>query len=246
MSDAVLVLGATSAIARAAASAFAEKGHSLYLAGRDTDELQRIASDLEIRHQVEVKFGQFDAEKYREHSQFLQRAVREMDGLEGVLVAFGDVGHHQKAMEDFEEEEKIINRNFTGACSIIHQCANYFSKKRSGFIIGISSVAGDRGRQSNYIYGSAKGAFALYLQGLRNRLYPQGVRVLTIKPGFVDTPMTFGKPGLFLVASPEYVGRKIVKALSKSSDVVYLPGFWRYIMMVINSIPECIFKRLKL
>lgn len=246
MKGAVLVLGATSAIARAAAKALAEKGHSLYLAGRDLDEIRRIASDIEIRCQVDVKCGFFDAENHKENSRFLRNVVKEMDGLEGVLLAFGDLGAHQKAIEEFGEAEKIINRNFTGACSILHECANYFSEKESGFIIGISSVAGDRGRQSNYVYGAAKGGLSLYLQGLRNRLYPQGVNVLTVKPGFVDTTMTFGMPGLFLVASPEYVGRRIVKALDKKRDVVYIPWFWRYIMMIIKSMPERIFKRLKL
>lgn len=118
--------------------------------------------------------------------------------------------------------------------------------KRRGFIIGISSVAGDRGRQSNYVYGAAKGALSLYLQGLRNRLYPRGIRVITIKPGFVDTAMTYGLSGLFLVASPQNIGERIVRSLDKSADVVYLPWFWRYIMMIIKHIPEPIFKRMKL
>jgi len=117
---------------------------------------------------------------------------------------------------------------------------------KRGFIIGISSVAGDRGRQSNYVYGAAKGALSLYLQGLRNRLHPSGVRVITIKPGFVDTAMTYGLPGMFLVASPQAVGESIASSPGKSADVVYLPWFWRYIMLIIKHIPEPIFKRLKL
>ena len=246
MTGPVLILGATSAIAKAAASAFAEKGHSLFLAGRDTEELYRMASDIHVRHQVEVKYGPFDAEKHQEHSLFLLHVVREMDGLDGILLAFGDLGDQKLAVEDFTVSERIIDRNFTGACSILHHSANYFSKKGSGFIIGITSVAGDRGRQSNYVYGAAKGALALYLQGLRNRLYPKGVKVITIKPGFVDTAMTFALPGMFLVATPEYVGKRIVKAVSKSRDVVYVPWFWHGIMMIIKTIPERIFKRLKL
>ncbi len=142
--------------------------------------------------------------------------------------------------------KRIIDSNFTGAASILSHCANHFESMKSGFIIGISSVAGDRGRQSNYVYGAAKGALSLYLQGLRNRLYPGGVRVITIKPGFVDTAMTYGLPGLFLVASPQYMGNRIVAALGKSADVVYLPWFWRYIMLIIKLIPEPIFKRMKL
>lgn len=246
MKGGVLVLGATSAIARATSEALAKQGYSLFLAGRDQEEIRRIASDLAIRYQVSVKCGSFDAERHKEHPRFIQNVVKELDGLEGALIAFGDLGNHQKATLEFGETEQIINRNFTGACSILHECANYFATKGSGFIIGISSVAGDRGRQSNYIYGAAKGGLSLYLQGLRNRLHAKGVHVLTVKPGFVDTAMTFGMPGMFLVASPDYVGRKIVKALDKHRDVVYIPWFWRYLMIIIKCVPEKIFKRLKL
>ena len=124
--------------------------------------------------------------------------------------------------------------------------AQRFEDKGSGFIIGIGSVAGDRGRQSNYVYGSAKGAFHLFLQGLRNRLSSRGVHVLTVKPGFVDSPMTFGKEGLFLVASPEKVARAILRALKRRRNVIYVPWFWHWIMLIICCIPEFIFKRLKL
>jgi decaprenylphospho-beta-D-erythro-pentofuranosid-2-ulose 2-reductase len=162
-----------------------------------------------------------------------------------VVLAFGYLGD-QLAARDFKVGEKIIAANFTGAASILSHCANYFELKKSGFIIGIASVAGDRGRQSNYVYGAAKGALALYLQGLRNRLYVSGVQVITIKPGFVDTAMTYGLPGLFLVASPQYIGERIVNSLEKPADVVYLPWFWRYIMLIIKCIPEPVFKRMKL
>jgi short-subunit dehydrogenase len=119
-------------------------------------------------------------------------------------------------------------------------------RQESGFIVGISSVAGDRGRQSNYVYGSAKSGLTAFLQGLRNRLYPSGVHVMTVKPGFVDTAMTFGLPGLFLVANPQDVGEKLAASAEKGKDEVYIPGFWRYIMAIIKSIPERLFKTLKL
>lgn len=246
MVDGVLILGATSPIARAAAQTFAKSGYQLFLAGRDESELRKLASDLNIRFSVDVKYGYFDAEKTESHAQFFQNSVQEIEQLKGVLLAVGYHGEQDKGIKDFREMEKIIHSNFIGACTILNECAQYFADKGSGFIIGVSSVAGDRGRQSNYLYGSAKGAFSLYLQGLRNRLYHKGVRVITIKPGFVDTSMTFGKKGVFLVASPDYVGKKIVEALHRSSDIVYLPWFWRYIMLIIKCIPEKIFKRLKL
>jgi len=245
MSEAVLILGATSAIARATAAAFAAKGKPIYLAARDLDELRRSAADLHLRYGVEVRYGLFDAEQTETHAAFLQSVIDEMQGLRGVVLAFGYLGD-QQAARDFSVGAKVIASNFTGAASILSHCANYFEPLQRGFIIGISSVAGDRGRQSNYVYGAAKGALSLYLQGLRNRLFASGVRVITVKPGFVDTAMTYGLPGLFLVASPQAIGERIVAALDKSADVVYLPWFWRYIMLIIKHIPEPIFKRLKL
>jgi decaprenylphospho-beta-D-erythro-pentofuranosid-2-ulose 2-reductase len=245
MSQAVLILGATSAIARATAVAFAARGASLYLASRDSEELRRIAADIKVRYGVEAHHGLFDAEATDGHEAFFKSVLATMPKLSGVVLAFGYLGDQQTA-RDFSVGAKVIAANFTGAASILSHCANYFELQKSGFIIGISSVAGDRGRQSNYVYGAAKGALSLYLQGLRNRLYASGVRVITVKPGFVDTAMTYGLPGLFLVASPQSIGERIVRALGKSADVVYLPWFWRYIMLIIQHIPEQIFKRLKL
>jgi decaprenylphospho-beta-D-erythro-pentofuranosid-2-ulose 2-reductase len=245
VSEAVLILGATSAIARATAAVFAARGDVLYLASRDEEELRRIAADLRLRYGVEVHHGVFDAEATATHEAFFRSVLAAMPDLSGVVLAFGYLGD-QQAARDFSVGAKVIASNFTGAVSILSLCANYLESLRRGFIIGISSVAGDRGRQSNYVYGAAKGALSLYLQGLRNHLYPCGVRVITVKPGFVDTAMTYGLPGMFLVASPQYIGERIVRALDRSADIVYLPWFWRYIMLIIKHIPEPIFKRLKL
>lgn len=246
MTEPVLILGGMSSIARASANAFAAKGHPIFLAGRDTQELARVAADIKVRYGVPVSYGRFDAEAFDEHLPFVQHVVKEMGALQGVLLAFGDLGDHTAATADFGKAAAIINRNYTGACSILTHCANHLGKAGKGFIIGISSVAGDRGRQSNYIYGSAKAGLTAFLQGLRNRMFHSGVRVITVKPGFVDTAMTFGKPGLVLVATPESIGNSIVKALDKSRDEIYLPSFWRYIMMIVRNVPEFIFKRLKL
>jgi decaprenylphospho-beta-D-erythro-pentofuranosid-2-ulose 2-reductase len=245
MSESVLILGATSAIVRATAAAFAARGDALYLASRDDEELRRIAADLRLRYGVDVQHSVFDAEASGTHEAFFKSVLETMPELSGVVLAFGYLGDSMAA-RNFSVGEKVIASNFTGAVSILSLCANHFEPLHYGFIIGISSVAGDRGRQSNYVYGAAKGALSLYLQGLRNRLYPSGVRVITIKPGFVDTAMTYGLPGLFLVASPQTIGERIVAALGKSADVVYLPWFWRYIMLIIKHIPEFIFKRMKL
>ena len=246
MKEPVLILGATSAIARHVAAAFARRGHALFLAGRDAIEIERLVRDLQLRFKVEVAGGNFDAEDYSSHAAFLREVLERMGELHGVVVAFGYLGEQERAMHDFAECERIIARNFTGAISILNHCADHLERRRSGFIIGISSVAGDLGRQSNYVYGSAKAGFSVYLQGLRNRLSFAGVRVLTAKPGFVDTPMTFGLPRLFLVASPEKVGEGIVRALVRGHEVVYLPWFCRWVMLLLKLMPDRFRKRLKL
>lgn len=246
MKGCVLILGATSAIARCIADRFASNGHEIYLAGRDLQELERRASDLEIRHQVRVHSGFFDATSLDTHPKFFSDVLSSCNALEGVVIAFGDLGKHESAVHDAGASTRLIEANFTGAVSILTPCADHLESSGSGFIIGLSSVAGDRGRQSNYIYGSAKAGLSAYLQGLRNRLYPAGVHVLTVKPGFVDTAMTFGMPGMFLVAQPSQVADSVVHALERRKNVVYTPWFWRWIMLIIRSVPESIFKRLKL
>jgi len=156
-------------------------------------------------------------------------------------------GDQARAEQDDGELLRILNTNYTAAAVALNDLARYLAGRGApGGIIGIGSVAGDRGRRSNYVYGAAKGALALYLQGLRNRLADRGVHVLTVKPGFVDTPMTAGLQGLFLVAPPARVARDIVRAYQRRRDVVYTPWFWRYIMLLIRAIPESRFKHLRL
>ncbi len=246
MSRSVLILGASSPIARATAVAFAQKGYALYLAGRDINDLERIGEDLKIRFQVPVKWGIFNALAYESHASFIQNVSKVMDGLEGVYVGFGMVGDQSKGVVDFNEAHRIIQANYVGAVSALTHAANLLGKSQKGFIVGISSVAGDRGRQSNYIYGSAKAGLTTFLQGLRNRMFPMGVHVLTVKPGFVDTAMTYGKEGVILNAAPEKIGKAIVKAVEKRKNVVYLPWFWRIIMGIVKAIPEPLFKRLRM
>ncbi len=243
----VLILGATSAIARGVATAWARRSHDLYLAGRDSAELERLASDLMLRYNVQAVTGIFEAANTLDHPRFF-REIAETSGdrLTGVVLAFGLLGDNEAAATDYRHADQIITANYSGAVSILSLAAAYLAERGRGFILGISSVAGDRGRQSNFVYGSAKGAFTLYLQGLRNRLYRSGVHVVTAKLGFVDTRMTFGMPGMFLVAAPEVVGEALVRSVERRKDVVYIPAFWRLIMLIIRAVPERIFKRLRL
>jgi short-subunit dehydrogenase len=242
----ILIVGATSSIARAIAVEFAQTGAALHLAARDASEIERIASDLGIRYQVPVSWSRFEACDYASHAAFFQAAVDRLEHLDGVVVSLGELGEQQEAQQDFEKAQRIIDSNYTGVVSILTHAANYLEQRKSGFIIGIASVAGDRGRPSNYVYGSAKGALSLFLQGLRARLAKSDVHVLTVKPGFVDTKMTFGKSGMFLVASPQQVAAAIVQALEKNRNITYVPWFWFGIMSIIRSIPESIFKKMKL
>lgn len=243
----VLILGATSSIARHTAAAFATRGYDLCLAARDQDEVQRIGSDLRLRHGVNVQSVQFDAADSGSTGKMMDIVMDEAFGdLSGVVLCFGTLGVQEEAQDNAQVTRDIISVNFTAAAGLLTPLANHFEERGRGFIATISSVAGDRGRQSNYVYGSAKGGLSIFLQGLRQRLAKSGVSVTTIKPGFVDTRMTFGLPGMFLVADPADVGEGIVRAIEKRKSVAYIPGFWRWIMLIIKLIPEKIFVRLKL
>jgi short-subunit dehydrogenase len=243
----VVILGATSAIARGVASELARRGFDLLLAGRDVAELETLARDLCIRHGGSAAARPFDALAFETHARFFEDCQAASAGtLEGAVLCFGTIGDQASAQTDFTEARKILETNLVAAVSILNVMANGFEARRNGFLCALSSVAGDRGRQSNYIYGAAKAGLTAYLQGLRNRLFRFGVRVITIKPGFVDTAMTFGRPGMFLVASPDAAGRRIVDAIIGRSDVAYVPGFWRPLMLLIRGIPERIFKRMRL
>jgi len=234
-------------MAHATAGEFALRGYRLLLAGRDEEELQRCAADLWIRHGRETATVRFDALELEAHPRFLEEVERRTSGeLFGVVSAVGVLGDPARAAADAEYAAELLRANFVGVASALTRLTPLIDRRGGGFIVGITSVAGDRGRQSNFVYGSAKGGLALWLQGLRNRLWPEGVRVITVKPGFVDTEMTFGLPGLFLVADPARAGAAIVRALDGRRDVVYVPGFWRYIMWIIRAVPEPIFKRMRL
>jgi short-subunit dehydrogenase len=243
----ILILGAGSSIARAIAGEFGRRGHDLLLAGKNAEELETLAADLRLRHDVSVRALAFDAVALDSHAAFLEQSrLASRDSLVGAVVCFGYLGDQALAEKDPRETRRILDTNLLGAVSILALLATHFESRRGGFLCALSSVAGDRGRRTNYYYGTAKAGLNVFLQGLRNRVDRSGVRVTTIKPGFVDTAMTFGRPGMFLVASPETVGRKVVSAILQGKEECYVPGIWRFIMLIIRSIPEGIFKRMRL
>jgi decaprenylphospho-beta-D-erythro-pentofuranosid-2-ulose 2-reductase len=220
----LLILGASSDIARAIARKFASQGWDLLLAGRDPELLSRDAADLRMRYKVNAEPLKFDALDFESHVGFWGGINQKPSA---VACVFGYLGDEKVSESDWKEAKKAIDTNYTGAVSILNIVANFYESQKSGAIIGISSVAGDRGRMSNYIYGSAKAGFTAYLSGLRSRLSKSGVKVITVKPGFVATRMT---DNLNLPGKP----------------VVYTKWFWRWIMLAIIHVPERIFQKLKL
>lgn len=242
----VLILGANSAIARAVARILAEQGHALYLVGRDPAKLAATELDLKVRAKAPVFSLASDLTETSRHAELIATAETKLGGLDTVLIAHGELGSQLEAQKDVAATMQILNSNFISQASLLTLLANNFELKKSGTIAVITSVAGDRGRKTNYVYGTAKGALAIFLSGLRNRLCSSGVSVVDLRLGFVDTPMTseFKKGPLW--ASPEAVGKAIVHAISRGDDIVYIPWFWRWIMLIIRSIPENIFKRLSL
>jgi decaprenylphospho-beta-D-erythro-pentofuranosid-2-ulose 2-reductase len=242
----VLIIGATSAIAREVSKCFAADSAWLFLVGRSQEKLTVIAEDLLIRGAGKIESLALDLDNMGSHAEIVPAAINALGGLDVVLIAYGTLPNQNVCQQHVETALKEFTTNCTSAVSLLTHLANYFEKQRGGCIAVITSVAGDRGRQSNYVYGAAKGALSIFLQGLRNRLSKEGVRVLTIKPGFVDTPMTAGVPKNFLFADPAVVGKRIFTAIMNGEEILYVPWFWRWIMLIIKGIPESIFKKLQL
>ena len=248
MSDAAqtwLILGASSAIARAFAREVAARGADVILAGRDTEDLARTAADIVISTGRVATAQSFDALDFSSHAALADKLAA-LPGILNVALLFGTMPEQASMDENPDLALTCVASTFTGAVSILHRLAPLLEARRDGVVIGFGSVAGDRGRLKNYVYGAAKSGLHTYLAGLRNRLGRAGVHVMTVKPGFVDTAMTFGLPGMFLVASPEFVARACLNAAAKRKDVIYVPWFWWGIMSVIRAIPERTFKRLSI
>jgi len=240
----VLIIGAKSDIAKALAKHYAENGHNLYLGARQANELERFANDLEIKTEQNIKCIELDILNYTSHETFYNSLEEKPIG---VISAVGYLGMQEKAQEDFNEVQKIIDTNYTGIVSLLNIIASDFEKRKSGFIVGISSVAGDRGRKNNYFYGSAKAAFSAYLSGLRNRLYASNVHVLTVKPGFVATKMTEGMDlPEKLTAQPEDVAEDIYQGQQKRTNILYTKWIWKWMMLIIKNIPEWKFKKMSI
>ncbi len=238
----LLIIGAKSDIAKELAKEYSHRGYDLFLAARKSKELQEFAKDLSIRTQRDIKLMELDILRFESHRSFYNSLPHKPFG---VISAVGYLGDQKKGESDFREARKIIDTNYTGVVSLLNIIADDFSKRGSGFIVGISSVAGDRGRKKNQLYGSAKAGLSAYLSGLRNRLHDSKVHVLTVKPGFVATKMTEGMDlPSSLTARPSETAKDIYKAQKKGKNVIYTKWIWCWIMMIVNRIPERIFKKM--
>ena len=235
----VLIVGATSGIAVELAREFARHGFDLILAARDADDLNHIAGDARIRG-ANVETREWNALDYDSHAAFWQSCGE----VDGVITCFGVLPNEQRARHDWDTCSKALEVNYNAQVSLLNRVADTFEERERGFIGVLSSVAGDRGRRGNYLYCSAKGGLSIYVEGLRSRLFPAGVTVTTIKPGPVDTGMTFGMDKLPLLASPAKVASDIYRGIRRGADVVYTPAPWRIIMGILKVVPGFIWKRL--
>jgi len=240
--ETVLVLGATSDIGIAIAKKFAAAGYGIQLAARTPAQLEALRSDIEIRYKVPCSAYQFDALDYSSHASFFNGLKPDI-----TITIFGVMYEEDDAFAEWTLAEKMISTNYTGAVSILNIAARHYIAQQKGAIIGISSVAGDRGRASKLIYGSSKAAFTAYLAGLRNKCFKDKVHVMTVKPGFVYTRMTENMPlPKPLTSTPDEVAAIVYAGFTKKKNTIYVKWFWRYIMLIIKNIPEFQFKKMKL
>jgi decaprenylphospho-beta-D-erythro-pentofuranosid-2-ulose 2-reductase len=239
-------VGATSAIAGETAKEFAKNGAHLFLTGRNAGRLAAVADDLRVRGAARVETAVLDVADLATQSPAIEAAFAALGAADVALVAHGTLPNQERCQEQVDETVKALHVNFTGTIALLTLLANRLESQRHGCLAVIGSVAGSRGRRTNYVYGAAKGGVEIFLQGLRARLFQCNVSVLTIKPGFVDTPMTAGVKKNPLFADAGRIGRGIHRAILRRKNVVYLPWFWRPIMGVLTSLPEIVLKRLPL
>jgi short-subunit dehydrogenase len=233
-------------MAEAAARCYARRGDTLYLAARDLTRLGAIADDLRVRGAAAVHVAEFRAEDRHGHEPLVDAVWRELGRVDVALVAHGVLPDQAACDANPQVAISTFETNAISVASIVGWLANRFEAQGSGTLGVVSSVAGDRGRKSNYVYGAAKGFVSVYADGLRHRLHGRNIRVTLIKPGFVDTPMTAHFPKGLLWISADEAGRLIVRALDRGAATVFVPWFWRYIMWVVRSLPERVFLRTQL
>ena len=242
----ILVLGATSGIAEATCRLWAERGDHLFLVGRSADKLAAVAADMRTRGAGYVDTAVADLDDTSKHPELLASAINSLAGLDIAFLALGVLGEQPEAERNFAAAHQLLHTNYVAPVSLLTWLANYTAQRHHGTLAVLSSVAGERGRKSNYVYGSSKAGLTAFTDGLRNRIDREGVKVMTIKPGPVRTSMTEGMKGEQKFAPVEKVAATLVKAIDRGEPVVYVPGIWRYIMAAIRAIPDSRFRRMDL
>lgn len=242
----IVIIGATSDIAEATARIWAKEGGNLFLIARNEERLGSLCRDLQVVGAGEVHRELLDVMDFNRYDEILNRIKESFNSIDIVLIAHGSLSDQEECEDDLQKAAEEFTLNATTTISLSLGIAGLLKRQQRGTLAVISSVAGDRGRQSNYVYGAAKGGVSTFLQGLRNRLYHEGVQVVTIKPGPVKTKMTTGMETNFLWSEPSKVASQIVSAITDKKDIVYVPGYWRWIMMGVKAVPERLFKRLRL
>ena len=241
----VLVIGATSAIAKATARLYADRNAELFIIGRNEERLQELMCDLQIRSTSPVGRRVLDVTKQKEHEDAIEQAYDFLEHIDVALICHGSLPDQEACESDYEMAEKEITINGLSVISLLTLLARKLKDQRHGILAVITSVAGDRGRQPNFVYGAAKSMVSTYLQGLRGKLHPFNVHIVDIRPGLVDSPMTAHLKKGLLWTAPELVATKIVNSIDSKRHTVYVPSYWRIIMAVLRSIPELLFKRIK-
>jgi short-subunit dehydrogenase len=244
LNKSILILGARSDIAKAIAYKFAESGYDIQLAARNIKNMSMVKSDIKLRLSVAVSLHEFDVLNLDGYTRF----IKSLPQLPNIAVcAIGFMGDQNESEMNLQSATKVMRSNFEGPASIFALLANLFEKRGSGVLVGISSVAGNRGRAKNYVYGSAKAGYTSFLSGLRNRLDKKGIRVISVLPGYVETKMTEGiKLPKLITAHTDEVANSILKEIGGKKDVIYIRSIWRIIMFIICLIPEKIFKKLNI
>jgi len=242
----IVIIGATSAIAKATARLYAERIAELYLLARNEERISELSNDLKIRGAANVHYEMLDVTHTEKHAAAIENAKTKLGQIDLAIICHGSLPDQESCENDYKIAEHEINVNGLSVISLCTHLSSLLKEQGHGTLAVVTSVAGDRGRQPNFVYGAAKSLVSTYLQGLRGKLLPFGVHVVDIKPGLVDSPMTAKFEKGVLWSSPELVATKIIHSIDKKRHTVYAPGYWRLIMATVTSIPEFLFKRLKI
>jgi short-subunit dehydrogenase len=242
----VLIVGASSGIGKALAEEYLKAGAHVAMVARRRDRMEEIAKQASGNPQAKALIYEHDVRNYAGTEELFQRITNDLQGLDVIIYSSGVMFNTEEHEYSFEKDREVLEVNTVAAFAWLNEAAKRFERVKSGTIVGISSVAGERGRRGNPAYCTSKAAFTTYLESLRNRASRYGVKVITIKPGFIDTDMTRGKPGLIWLISAEEAAKRIINIIKSGKEDAFVPGKWRFVALVLKSIPSFIFRKLSI